>query len=141
MFSKVSTVWFYQLTFHLNLLTSHRPDSVKITRFITRHYCRIVSCFAGVTCNQNTMLKHRLSDLLHFFSFWVFDHSPQLKIPFEMWIMNLITVHSWKNKMKIKITLYTQFSISSSCTLITSDAGRATHKLLLVGFQMNDTFS
>ena len=24
----------------------------------------LVSCSAGVTCNQNTMLKHRLSDLL-----------------------------------------------------------------------------
>ena len=28
------------------------------------HYCQLVSCSAGVTCNQNTMLKHRLSDLL-----------------------------------------------------------------------------
>ena len=27
-------------------------------------YCTVVSCSAGVTCNQNTMLKHRLSDLL-----------------------------------------------------------------------------
>ena len=103
----------------------------------TIHYCWLVSCSAGVTCNQNTMLKHRLSDRLHFFYFWVFDHSPQLKIPFEMWILNLIIVHSWKNKIKIKITLYTQFSISSSCTLIPSDAGRATHKLLLVNYWVN----